>query len=314
MLQNFELKSKQIRDRFVALKNETPQRFARRMELSFSNWVLGTEDLEVSLSRLANVGVGHVELHGNHHGRDLGYRPGPTRTALANAGVEVSGICGIFSPDNDLSSNRAVSRQAALDYIRRELAFAAEVDASYLIVVPGAVGRAEPADGHEVQRSADTLRIVAEEFSEAGVRAAIEPIRAAEVSLVHTIGDALAYIDAVGHPAVAHINGDVYHMQSEEPHIGEAIIEASNRLINLHLADSTRDALGTGSLDLDTIIMAAYLIGFNRDGCFATPEPLGPGGDPYPAMFGQPDPIVLDRMVRGTVECFREREQEVLSL
>ena len=39
-------------------------------------------------------------------------------------------------------------------------------------------------------------------------------------------------------------------------------------------------------------------IGYNNDdSCFLTPEPLGPGGDPYPAMYGKPDPLKLDKLV-----------------
>ena len=117
-----------------------------------------------------------------------------------------------------------------------------------------------------------------------GIRAAIEPIRSAEVSLVHTISDAKAYLDAVSHPGVGHINGDVYHMQVEESHIGETLVKSGPRLTNLHLADSNRCALGDGSLDLDTIIMALYVIGYNQPGCYVTPEPLGPGGDPVSAQ------------------------------
>lgn len=103
--------------------------------------------------------------------------------------------------------------------------------------------------------------------------------------------------------------GDVYHMYTEESHVGRALLDAGERLTNLHMADSNRGALGDGSMDLDTIIMALYLIGFNREGCFVTPEPLGPGGDPYPAMHGKPDPVVLDELVRRTVRCFRAREE-----
>ena len=78
-------------------------------------------------------------------------------------------------------------------------------------------------------------------------------------------------------------------MQAEEAHIGAAIVDAGDQLINLHMADSQRGALGTGAMDLDTIIRALYVIGFNSEGKFVTPEPLGPGGDPYPAMHGKPD-------------------------
>ncbi len=59
--------------------------------------------------------------------------------------------------------------------------------------------------------------------------------------------------------------------------------------------------------------MALYLIGYNTDGRFVTPEPLGPDGDPYPAMYGKPDQPVLDRLVQQTATYFREREAAVLA-
>ena len=156
-----------------------------------------------------------------------------------------------------------------------------------------------------------SLQIVADDFAAHNVRAAIEPIRSAEVSLVHTFADAKRYIRAVGNPGVAHINGDVYHMQSEESHVGEAILDAGDMLTNLHLADTNRCALGEGSMDLDTLIMALYVIGYNRGECFCTPEPLGPGGDPYPAMFGIPDTQKLDALVTSSAAYFRTREEEL---
>jgi D-psicose/D-tagatose/L-ribulose 3-epimerase len=219
----------------------------------------------------------------------------------------------MFSVDNDPSSNRAIHRQAAVDYIRRELAFAKAVGASYMLVCPSAVGRPGAYDQSEFERSIEAYRIVADDFIKAGVKGAVEPIRAAEVSLCHTVADAKHFIAVLDHPGIQHINGDVYHMQAEESHIGEAIVSAGAMLTNIHLADSNRSALGEGSLDVDTLIKALYVIGYNRPGCFVTPEPLGPGGDPYPAMYGKPDKPVLDHLVRQTAEYFSQRETELLS-
>ena len=179
----------------------------------------------------------------------------------------------MFSADNDLSSNRPVCRQAAVDYLRREIPFTKAVGGSYLLVVPGAVGRPKAYDNVEFDRSAETLSIHADWFVEHGVKAAIEPIRSAEVSLVHTVADAKQYIAEVDHPGVAHINGDVYHMQSEESHIADALLDAGDQLINLHFADSNRCALGEGSIDVCTIIRALYVIGYNREGHFVTSSP-----------------------------------------
>jgi len=60
--------------------------------------------------------------------------------------------------------------------------------------------------------------------------------------------------------------------------------------------------------------MALYTLDYTKGPCFATPEPLGPGGDPYPAMHGQPDPDLLDALVRDTARTWREREAELKNL
>lgn len=310
-LQNYQKRDAAIRERFMTLKREQPQALERSLQLSWSNWGFGQESLPASLERLQRAGIQWIELHGNHYGPDLGYRADETRRQLADHGIRVAGICGMFSAENDLSAPSGMLRQAAIDYLKRELAFASELKAGYILVVPGAVGRPAAYDDSEFERSVDSLRLVADEFAARGIRAAIEPIRSAEVSFCHTIADAQTYIAAVDHPGVQHINGDVYHMQAEETHIGEAVLEAGARLTNLHLADSNRCALGDGTLDVDTLIMALYLAGANRSECFVTPEPLGPGGDPYPAMHGRPDKIMLDRLVETTAAVWREREQIV---
>jgi D-psicose/D-tagatose/L-ribulose 3-epimerase len=310
--QQYEIQTEKIRTAFQALKAAHPEKLKTRLNLSWSNWGFGIEPLSASAKRLQKNGIRFIELHGNHYGPDLGYAVPETKQMLRDHGIGVAGVCGMFSSDNDLSSNRAHQRQAAIDYLKREIEFGAQIGGEYLLVVPGAVGRPVAYDQTEFDRSVETLRLVADLFVKNGIKAAIEPIRSAEVSFVHTFADAKNYIAAVGHPGVAHINGDVYHMQSEESHIGAAIVDAGDRLLNIHMADSNRCALGEGSMDLDTIIMALYLIGFNSAGHYVTPEPLGPGGDPYPAMHGRPDGGRLDTLVQQTAEYFREREMELV--
>lgn len=311
-MQNFEIKNEKIKLAFNKLKKNHPENFERKLNLSWSNWGFGIETLADSAARLQKAGIQYIELHGNHYGADLGYKVNDTLKTLKDYGIQVGGVCGMFSVDNDLSSNRPMQRQAAIDYLKREIEFTAAVGGKYILVVPGAVGRPHAYDNTEFERSIEALGIVADLFVKNNIKAAIEPIRSAEVSLVHTIADAKNYIKAVNHPGIGHINGDVYHMQSEESHIGEAIVDAGDYLVNLHMADSNRCALGQGFLDLDTIIMALYLIGYNTEGRFVTPEPLGPGADPYPAMNGKPDKKLLDNLVLDTASYFRERENALL--
>lgn len=311
--QHFEESNERIKGRFREVKQKSPEKLKTRLNLSWSNWGFGRESLAESATRLEKNSVPYIELHGNHYGPDLGYKVDETLKILSDHGLRVSGVCGMFSADNDLASNRAVCRQAAIDYLKREVPFTRDVGGTYLLVVPGAVGRPKAYDNVEFDRSAETLAAHAHLFVECGVKAAIEPIRSAETSLVHTVADAKRYLDNVNHPGVAHINGDVYHMHSEERHIGDAILDAGERLVNLHFADSNRCALGEGFMDVATIIRALYLIGYNRDGRFVTFEPLGPGGDPYPAMHGRPDKLKLDALVSTSIHYFRDCEELVLS-
>ena len=315
MKQNYELKNERIRNEFLAAKAAHPERFTTPLRFSWSSWGFGLESLETSAKRLHDAGIPYIELHGNHHGPDLGSRASDVNRILAEYGLKVSGICGIYSPDNDLSSNRPIQRQAAIDYIRREVEFTAAVGGKYVLVCPGAVGRTVKYDDSEWERSLDSLARAADEFVKYGIRCAIEPIRSAETTVVNRVAQANAYIDALNHPGVQHINGDVFHMLTEEAHIGEAILQCGRRLTNLHLADTTRGTLGTGSLDLDTIIMALYLMGYNTwESTWVTPEPLGAGADPYPMANSRVDPAILDRMVFDSYRCFREREAAVLAL
>src|SRR5690606_38503143 len=111
---------------------------ASKLHLSWSNWGFGMEPLATSLRRLSKNGITYIELHGNHYGPDLGYNLQHTRTLLNDFGMKVSGVCGMFSAHNDLASNNAVVRQRAVDYLKREIEFTAEVSGTYLLVVPAA--------------------------------------------------------------------------------------------------------------------------------------------------------------------------------
>jgi D-psicose/D-tagatose/L-ribulose 3-epimerase len=307
--QRFQMKSEQIAEKFERLRQEKPEALAQRMTLSFSTWMFGTEDLEVSFRRMRDAGLEYVELPGNHHTKDVGLDGKKVKNLLASYDLKVSGICGLYSRETDFASDSPYARQNAIDYVRREIEFAAEVGAEYIILVPSAVGRPQRLDAAEFARSVETVRLVGDHFLKYGIKAGVEPIRSAEVCLVHTIGDAEEFIRQVDHPGIQHINGDIYHMINEEEHVGEAILQAGSRLVNLHLADSHRGPLGMGMMDVDDVIRALYLIGHNAEGRFVTGEALGIGSDPYTLMSSQSNPEKFDQIVKQTVDYFRRREE-----
>ncbi|MEV5692751.1 sugar phosphate isomerase/epimerase family protein [Micromonospora globbae] len=283
-----------------------------RLKLGWSNWGFGTEDLAASAARLQRYGVRYIELHGNLYSPDLGYRPEETLAVLGDHGITVSGVCGMVTPEQEFAHNLPHVRARAIEYFRRQAEFTRAVGGSYLLFGAASVGRPGLLDSYEMQRSAQTMRLVADDFAAAGIRGAVEPIRPEETSIVHTFAQALELIDMVDHPAIAHVNGDLYHMLSGELHIGATILDHGHRMINLHLADTNRRALGHGLLDLDIVIMALYAVGYQRGDNYCSAEPLGAGGNPYAAMNLPPDSERLDELVRVTAQTFREREEEVL--
>ena len=113
--QNYELKNERLLSAFGELKRNHPERFQQRLKLSWSNWGFGMEALADSAERLERAGIHYIELHGNHYGPDLGYDTSETLRILRDHGIEVAGVCGMFSSDNDLASNRAIQRQMAID-------------------------------------------------------------------------------------------------------------------------------------------------------------------------------------------------------
>jgi len=310
--QSFQQKDREIIRRFIEFRHQNPNP-TQRLKLSWSNWGFGIEPLQVSAARLAKNNIHFIELHGNRYGPDLGYKTKETRQILDDHGVRVAGVCGMVSPESELSSNKPHITQRSIDYFRRNIEMCAELGGSYILFTPGAVGRPVKYDDNEYHRAAEAIRILGDDFVRHGVRAGIEPVRPAEVSFCHTFADAQRLIDMVNHPGAQHFAGDLYHMLVGEAHIGETILQYGERMLNLHMADTHRGALGTGMLDLDIVLMSLYLVSYHTADSYCTPEPLGPGGDPYPQMWGNPDPAMLDVLVAQTAATFYERDLEIFS-
>ena len=149
-LQNYEKKRESLVSSFRRKLSEKPSLKNQQIKLSWSNWGFGIEPLEKTAQRLNRNGIKWIELHGNRYGADLGYRPKEVLEILGRHDINTAGICGMFGPENDLSGNSGIARQNAIDYIRRQLDLCQQVGGSYMLVVPGAVGRPGAYDNSEL--------------------------------------------------------------------------------------------------------------------------------------------------------------------
>lgn len=317
-LQRYEQRNEDIRRAFASLKRAHPERLRRRIDLSFCTLMFGLEDAADSIERLARHGYAYVELLGNCAGPGAGNagQLKAIRRALQATGMRVSGVCGSTQRGFTLESRDFFAKQRAQELIRRNVAFCAELGGGYYLLTPGTTDGGAPApDGGDWDRSVQALREVADVFTEHGVACAVEPILKSITPICHNFADAKRYIGAVNHPGVRHIYGDTEHMMAGEEHPGQAILDAGEQLLNLHLKDTHEQRpIGNGMLDVDTLIRALYLAGFNQPGHFAVGEPLPDYYEPV-AGYGtliRHGAATLDLLARETIAVFREREAAVL--
>jgi D-psicose/D-tagatose/L-ribulose 3-epimerase len=106
------------------------------------------------------------------------------------------------------------------------------------------------------------LQRLTEKAAEAGVRIGIEPVNRYQSNLVNTAAQALALIDEVGADnMVVHL--DSAHMHVEETDPGAAIERCGARLGYIHVAESHRGYLGSGSVDFGAMFAALARVGYN---------------------------------------------------
>lgn len=315
-LQWYEEKNRAIKERFEQLKAEHPEKLKRRIDMSYCIGMFGAEAFEDSIERLSRLGYKYAELRGNYGGPDIGDQVYTKEYAkiLDGYGVQCSGINAFFSQANALNSPDNFARQRAIEYIRAEVKFCSDLGGKFMLVTPSCMNMPAPFDCSDYERSVSTLRSVADVFVEYDIKCAIEPVMDPPNPLCHRVADGLKYIEDVNHPGVQHINGDVGHMMLGEDHMGEEILRIGSRMVNMHLRDTNSKAIGHGMLDVDTVIMALYLIGQNEEGRFVSGE-INPAPEMQPlvAISSVHEKKKLDQIARDNLAYFREREEELIT-
>ena len=86
--QRFEKINHTIREAFLAWKrqNGVP---TERLKFSWSNWGFGLESFDTSCTRLEKAEIHYIELPGNHHGPDLGYKPAEVLKIMEDHGGKI---------------------------------------------------------------------------------------------------------------------------------------------------------------------------------------------------------------------------------
>lgn len=99
--------------------------------------------------------------------------------------------------------------------------------------------------------------------SDRSVTVLLEPLNKYEgyPGFLNTIEHALVLIDEIGEDNLG-IQADLFHMNLEEVSICDALRRAGNQLRHVHLADSNREAPGTGHTDFTAVVRTLREIDF----------------------------------------------------
>lgn len=95
-----------------------------------------------------------------------------------------------------------------------------------------------------------------------GVTLILEPVNRYEIDFVNSTDDCARQVELVGRKNFR-MMPDVFHMNIEDAHIGEALVRNKNMIDYIHFADSNRHAPGDGHMPWQEIFDALHKIGYN---------------------------------------------------
>jgi sugar phosphate isomerase/epimerase len=151
------------------------------------------------------------------------------------------------------TSDDPAVRAAAIERITSHIPLAGQLDS---IVILGLIrGMTPEGQTHEQSMAylVEAIQQCAAAAEGMGVRFALEPMNRYETDLIHTAADGLDLINRVGKDNFGLLL-DTFHMNIEEPDIGDSIRTCGDRIFHLHVADSNRWHPGAGHLDFKSIL------------------------------------------------------------
>jgi D-psicose/D-tagatose/L-ribulose 3-epimerase len=119
-----------------------------------------------------------------------------------------------------------------------------------------------PASATGRASSVDAIRSLAARASSLGVRLSLEVVNRYETNLINTGRQALEYLKEVDRPDVS-VHLDTYHMNIEESDLFQPILDVGDRLGYVHIGESHRGYLGTGSVDFGSAFRALDRISYD---------------------------------------------------
>jgi D-psicose/D-tagatose/L-ribulose 3-epimerase len=184
------------------------------------------------------------------------------RAAVKGAGITVTGSLGL-APATDVSSEDPDAVAAGEKLLRSAVDVVAGLGGQHLCgVIYSAMGKyLAPSTPRGRANAVAVLQRLADHASEQGIALSVEVVNRYETNVINTAGEALAFLDEVDRPNVK-VHLDTYHMNIEENTMDGPVLTAGDRLGYVHIGESHRGYLGSGSIDFGPFFRALAQVGY----------------------------------------------------
>lgn len=162
-----------------------------------------------------------------------------------------------LSAENDISSEDRAIVSKGRDHLKRAVDITHAMGGTHFCgVIYSAMQKyMDPATEQGRQNSAEVLREVSEYAASAGVKLAVEVVNRYETNICNTVREGLQFLEQIDHDNI-NLHIDTYHMNIEESGMFEPVLDAGDRLAYVHIGESHRGYLGSGTIDFGSFFRA----------------------------------------------------------
>jgi D-psicose/D-tagatose/L-ribulose 3-epimerase len=182
---------------------------------------------------------------------------------IADNGLAVTASLGL-SDATDLTSSDPAAVAAGERMLEECLDIVAAMGGHHLCgVIYSAMKKyLEPPTAAGRASSAAALRRLAARAADLDIALSLEVVNRYETNLLNTGRQALAFLDEIGSDNVR-VHLDTYHMHIEESDMFSPVLDAGDRLGYVHIGESHRGYLGSGTVDFEPFFRALARVGYD---------------------------------------------------
>jgi D-psicose/D-tagatose/L-ribulose 3-epimerase len=230
-------------------------RFGAHAFVWIGEW--NTDDGNYAIAQAGDIGFDFIEIPLlKPHEFDVASH----RQALQAAGIDAT--CSLVLPDD---AHMPHEPEKALDFLRAAMDTMQALGSTYLggcIAYSLGTLTGKPPTDDEINTVVQALKTLSDEADTRGITLALEACNRYETYVYNALADARETIQRVGADNLK-LHADTYHMNIEEEGFYTPIIEAADVLDYIHMSESHRGLVGSGTVNWDDIWRALGEIQFD---------------------------------------------------